>query len=233
MTTLNLAPVGNFQQLFDGQGIVLAGGLLYSYVAGDTIPTATYTTSVGNIPNSNPIQLDSTGKPPQEIWVPAGFSYKFVLTDKNGNVLGTLDNVVGTNDVTLPASISAGTVMIFQQATTPTGWTRISSYDGACLRVVGSATPGNGGTNDMLTELVNQISVDSHVVTLGEFPSHSHTAQFGNTFTGGSIGGINPGDGTAPTLTFTSDNGPGTNAGHSHTLTMGLKYVDTMVCFKN
>lgn len=233
MATLNLAPVGNFQQWFDSQGVILAGGLLYTYVAGDTVPTATYTTSAGNIPNDNPIRLTSTGRIPQEIWLLSGSSYRFDLKDKNGNLLGTIDNVLGMNDVTLPSSISAGTVMIFQQATVPVSWTRISAYDGNTLRVVGAATPGSGGTNDLLNVLVNQTSVDSHVVTTAEFPPHTHTKQFGNTFSAATLGGLNQGDGAAPDLTLTTGNGPGGNAGHSHTMTMSLKYVDTMVCFKN
>lgn len=230
---LNLAPIGNFQQFFNNQGIILAGGLLYSYVAGSTTPTATYTTPAGNIPNSNPIQLDSTGKPPQEIWVPAGSFYRFDLKDKNGNLLGTIDNVSGINDVTLPSSILAGTTMIFQQTTVPLGWARVSAYDGNTLRVVGSATPGSGGTNDLVNTLVNQISVDSHVVTLAEFPPHTHNHLFGNNNSGGGNPGQNPGDGLTPTLVFTSDNGGGSNLGHTHTMSIGLKYVDTMVCFKN
>lgn len=232
---LNLAPVGNFQQFFDNSGITLSGGLLYTYLAGDTISTVTYINSLGTIPNANPIQLDSTGSPPQEIWITAGTSYKFVLTDKNGTVLGTLDNVTGINDVTLPSSITAGTVMIFQQQTVPVSWTRISAYDGNMLRVVGSATPGSGGTTDMLSRLVNQVSVDSHVVTTSEMPAHTHTKGFGNgSFgTGSTPGGLNKGDGTAPTLFETTDNGPGGNTGHVHTLTMALKYVDVMTCFKN
>lgn len=230
---LNLAPVGNFQQFFSDQGIILAGGFLNTYLAGTTTPTATFINSLGTIPNDNPIQLDSTGRFPQEIWLTAGITYKFVLTDKNGVVLGTLDNVLGTNDVTLPSSIAAGTVMIFQQTTVPTGWTRITVNDGNMLRVVGSATPGSGGTNDMLSRLVNQTTVDLFTLTTTHLPSHTHTKQFGNTFVASNLGGLNQGDGSAPNQVLVTGNGPGGNQGHQHNLNMNLKYVDTMVCFKN
>lgn len=231
--SLNLSPISSFQQWFSGQSVILAGGFVYTYVAGDSIPQATYTTQRGDVPNANPIQLDSTGTAPQEIWLTGGQTYKFVVTDKVGNVLGTVDNVAGINDLTLPSSITSGTTMIFQQTTVPVGWTRVSAYDDATLRVVGAATPASGGTNSMVGRLVNQISVDSHVVTLAEFPAHTHNRFIANAFTGGTYGGLGPGDGTTPTIIITSDNGPGQNQGHVHTKTFGLKYVDTMVCFKN
>ena len=232
--SLNLSPISNFQQWFNTQGVILVGGLVYTYAAGTTTPIATYTTPQGNIPNANPIQLDSTGSPPQEIWLTGGQVYKFVVTDKANNVIQTIDNVSGINDLTLPSSITSGTTMIFQQTTVPVGWTRVSAFDDATLRVVGSATPASGGSNSMVARLVNQIQVDSHVVTLSEFPSHTHQRAYGNTNGGGgTIGGLGPGDGGTPTIILTSDNGSGQNQGHVHTKTFGLKYVDTMICFKN
>jgi hypothetical protein len=53
---LNLSPLGGAGwQFFDNNGVPLAGGLLYSYAAGTTTPLATYTTSSGVTPNTNPI----------------------------------------------------------------------------------------------------------------------------------------------------------------------------------
>lgn len=100
-----LAPVfGAGYQAFTDAGVVLAGGLLYTYQAGSTTNQATYTDSTQVTPNANPIVLGSNGRPSNEIWLQSGQSYKFVLKDSSGNTLGTWDNVSGINDVTTSQS---------------------------------------------------------------------------------------------------------------------------------
>ena len=68
-------------QFLDNNGNPLSGGLLYTYIAGTTTPQATYTTSSGSTPHSNPIVLDSSGRVPAggEVWLTVGQTYKFVL----------------------------------------------------------------------------------------------------------------------------------------------------------
>lgn len=90
---MNLACVYNGQQFFNDAGIVLSGGKINTYLAGTSTPAATYTDSTGVTQNANPIILLSNGREAQEIWVPAGVAYKFVLADANNNILQTMDNV--------------------------------------------------------------------------------------------------------------------------------------------
>ena len=87
-------------QFFDSNGSPLSGGLLYTYAAGTTTPLTTYTTSVGNIANANPIVLNSAGRTANEIWLTAGSSYKFVLKTSVGVQIGSYDNISGANDFT-------------------------------------------------------------------------------------------------------------------------------------
>jgi hypothetical protein len=87
-------------QFFDNNGVPLSGGLLYTYSAGTTTPQTTYTTSVGNIANANPIVLDSSGRIPNEIWLTNNVSYKFVLKTSVGVQIGSYDNIQGGNDPT-------------------------------------------------------------------------------------------------------------------------------------
>lgn len=96
---VNLSPVGGVAaQFFNNDGVPLAGGLIYTYTAGSSTPQATYTTSAGSIPHSNPIVLDSAGRVPTgEIWLTDGASYKFVIKDANLTLIGTYDNLVGIN----------------------------------------------------------------------------------------------------------------------------------------
>jgi hypothetical protein len=92
---LNLSPIGGAAwQFFSNDGVPLAGGLLYTYEAGTSTALSTYATSLGNIPNTNPVVMDSAGRPPQEIWL-SPQSYKFVLKDSAGNLIGTWDNISG------------------------------------------------------------------------------------------------------------------------------------------
>ncbi len=80
---------------FDNNGMPLAGGLLYSYAAGTTTPQATYPASNETTPNPNPIVLNSRGE--ALVWLDPTSSYKFNLTDANGNQIPgyPIDNVSG------------------------------------------------------------------------------------------------------------------------------------------
>jgi hypothetical protein len=97
---VNLSPLGGVAaQFFNNDGVPLAGGLIYTYLAGTNTPVATYTTSAGNVAHSNPIVLDSAGRVPGgEIWLTNGVLYKFVLKDSAGTLIGTYDNISPIND---------------------------------------------------------------------------------------------------------------------------------------
>lgn len=96
----DLAP--NFYMKFtDDDGEPLAGGKIYTYLAGTATPLATFTDNSEDTENTNPIILDSTGYAP--IWL-GNHSYKFVVKDSSNNILVTQDNV---NSIAY--EISAGT----------------------------------------------------------------------------------------------------------------------------
>jgi hypothetical protein len=96
---VNLSPIFVGQQFLTANAQPLSGGKINTYQAGTSTPQTTYTDSAGSTPNNNPIILDSTGRPPSEIWLTRGQSYKFVLTDSLNNVIVTLDNITGINDI--------------------------------------------------------------------------------------------------------------------------------------
>ena len=95
---VNLSAFGGVGwQFFDNNGIILTGGLIYTYAAGGTTPAATYTTSAGNVAHTNPIVLDSAGRVPGgEIWLLIGTNYKFVLKTSVGVTIATFDNIYGS-----------------------------------------------------------------------------------------------------------------------------------------
>lgn len=99
--SVNLSPMGGVAaQFFNNDGVPLAGGKIYTYLAGTTTPQATYTTSAGNVAHTNPIILDSAGRVPTgEIWLSNLLTYKFVLKDSTDALIATYDNIQGINNV--------------------------------------------------------------------------------------------------------------------------------------
>jgi hypothetical protein len=84
--------LGPKPQFFDANGDPLSGGKFYSYEAGTLTPKDTYTTSAGNVANTNPVILDSAGQ--ANIWLGDG-DYKFALYDADDVLLWTVDNYAG------------------------------------------------------------------------------------------------------------------------------------------
>jgi hypothetical protein len=94
-------------QFFDNNGVPLAGGLIYTYLAGTSTPAATYTTSTGLIAHANPIVLDAAGRVPGgEIWLTLGTSYKFVLFTSASVLIASYDNVSGNGFISLIANFT-------------------------------------------------------------------------------------------------------------------------------
>jgi len=75
--------------LHDTSGNPLNGGLVYTYIAGTTTPLATFLDQDLTIPAENPIVLDTNG----QAQIYANGLYKFVVTDSNGEVINTWDEL--------------------------------------------------------------------------------------------------------------------------------------------
>lgn len=90
-----------FEESADGSGAAfLVGGKLYSYLAGTTTPTPTYTDESGTTPNTNPVVLDARGE--ANVWIDETIAYKFVLTDSDDVQIWSLDNVRVGEDLAIP-----------------------------------------------------------------------------------------------------------------------------------
>jgi uncharacterized Zn-binding protein involved in type VI secretion len=89
-----LAPEPVFQPI-DENGDPYAGGVLYTYESGTTTPLATYDED-GNS-NGTSVTLDSAGR--ADIWLAPNTLYRFKLTDSDGNVIYTRDNIKSIQDV--------------------------------------------------------------------------------------------------------------------------------------
>jgi len=220
MASVLLSSVGVGQQYFDNNGVPLAGGLIYTYQAGSSTALATYTDNSGTIANSNPIVLDSSGRVPYEIWMLAGYSYKFVIQSSTGTSLITLDNLypILQNAPAVSGSIPSGLIAIWSGSTgsIPSGWVICDGTNGTPdLRnsfVLGAgntyAVGATGGSTDAIVVSHTHTATSTSTVT---DPGHSHkvatTNGSGNPTNPSAARGEDPGSSivyTAPTNSQTT-----------------------------
>lgn len=108
-----------FQTWVNSNGAPIAGGQLYSYIAGTTTPQATYTDEGAGTPNANPTILNAGGQ--ASVWLRCDLAYKLKMLDASNNVLWTVDNVsivnAGSIDKTKIAANVAGAALAQNNST--------------------------------------------------------------------------------------------------------------------
>ena len=164
--TYSLSP-GPSLQFFAADGAPLAGGLVYSYVAGTLTPLPTYQDSLGITVNNNPVTLDASGHPsngsnPVGLWLTNNTAYKLCVNDANNVPQYCVDQI--DNKV----------IATFQDVVNLwTGPCNGSTYlrgDGYCI------TPNGGGNISVPTTLsANRIPIASGPTTIVDGPIVSNT----------------------------------------------------------
>ncbi len=161
MSTLLRYPKG--YQFFDGNGKPLALGNLYYYVAGTTTPQNTYSDSVGAIPNTNPIELDGSGRLQVDVYLGSTADYKEVLTTSSvtvspwpdDNIVRATSIVVFTGD-----SGSGGTSgLVPAPAAGDALANKFLKADGTWAPT--PASSGSSATNLSATETATSVSIAS------------------------------------------------------------------------
>lgn len=76
--------------VIDPDGVLNAGGFVYSYLATTTTPTVTYSDGLGT-ENTNPVVLDASGQ--WACYLTIGLAYKLAFATPDGVVFYTADNV--------------------------------------------------------------------------------------------------------------------------------------------
>ena len=106
-----LSPVWQ-ESIFKADGTFAVDYKIWAMIAGSSTPAQTFTTSVGDVANSNPIRLNPRGQVPNQIWIQGGTSLDLILTDNSGNnvTIGTnitidiQEDIKGVGDNTLTTS---------------------------------------------------------------------------------------------------------------------------------
>lgn len=205
-------------------------------------------TSIGNVVGTN--VKTSTG---------AFYGNGIGLTNVPGaNVTGTVASATYATSAGTAAAASfipSGTAMLFVQTTAPTGWTKVTTYNDAALRVVSGAA-SSGGTQNFTAAFTSQAvsgTVGATTLTEAQMPSHTHftlAATLVTTETAPSstnyvawetnVGGDTEynmqGTSTPASVGLTSSTGSGQS--HTHTfsgtnINLAVKYVDTIIATKD
>lgn len=198
---VNLSPIGNGFQFLTTSGLPLAGGLIATYQAGSSTPLATYTDNSGMFPNTNPIVMNSDGRPPSEIWLTAGFNYKFILSDAALVQIASYDNLYGIlGAAPTVAPIPSGAIVLWSGSigSIPVGWNLCDGTNGtpnlkdSFIVGAGNVYPVAGTGGSANTIVVSHNHTATSVVT---DPGHTHSSNAVYLVTGGGISG--GGTGTA------------------------------------
>jgi len=158
--------------------------------------------------------------------------------------LTRIDGSLITGTISSASEFVSGTLMLFQQTSSPTGWTKQTTHNDKALRVVsGSASSGGSVafTSAFASQAVNGTVGTSGSTTLSsaQIPSHTHTTNFtSSNFCGSSTGLFSAGGGAIP---LTSDNGTGGGGSHTHSggsftgtaINLAVQYVDLIIASKD
>jgi hypothetical protein len=168
---------------------------------------------------------------------------------------GYTDDEITDIATTLRGELNAptGTLMLFQQTSAPTGWTKETTHNDKALRVV-SGTASSGGSSAFST-VFGKTATDSHTLAVTQIPSHDHGGATGaggahnhtydkfadngsgayqNGPFGGQLAGDNASTNTSTSATHTHTiAAQGGGQGHTHNIDLRVHYVDIIIASKN
>lgn len=128
----------------------------------------------------------------------------------------------------------AGTIMLFVQTAAPTGWTKVTTYNDAALRIVNGAASSGGVTGFATIFAAGGITSGATTLSTAQMPSHNHIWSDPVNVTRALY---DPG---GPIFFTTSEGGGGAgtsytggSGSHTHSVTMNLKYVDVIIASKD
>jgi hypothetical protein len=149
--------------------------------------------------------------------------------------------VSGSNAV---SNIPSGTLMLFQQTTAPTGWTKQTTHNDKALRVV-SGTAGSGGSTAFTSVFASRTpsgTVNNTTLAANQLGNHTHayTAPSSSPSGQNAFGSKGSGNFSVPAGTGANTGGidQGSGNAHNHGFTgtamdFAVQYVDLIIASKN
>jgi hypothetical protein len=153
--------------------------------------------------------------------------------------------------------VPSGSVVLFMQASAPTGWTQVTTYTDRALRLVSSTGAGTGGSLNFST-VFGYTATLGHAITQAELPNvsftgttstdgaHTHTINNATHVMRNTSSGLSRGTGSN---SLTQDNldmdtqgshshtvsvaSGGTDTTHAHSIDMRVRYIDIIACSKD
>lgn len=127
-----------------------------------------------------------------------------------------------------------GTLMLFQQTTAPTGWTKQTTHNDKSLRVV-SGSASSGGVQTFSTVFSRTVT-DAYTLTQTDMPSHGHPNN--QTFRTAAVSGNGnypeAGDSSSGVYQAAGQTAAaGGNGAHGHGIDIRVQYVDIIIASKD
>jgi hypothetical protein len=147
-------------------------------------------------------------------------------------------NLSGSAEVFITPShrhfMDSGTLMLFQQTSAPTGWTKQTTHNDKALRVV-SGTASSGGSSAFST-VFGKTATDATTLTSATVPAHSHGFAGGGsnlvTLDQGGVGQWASGTGVQYNVDSTTTT-VGSGGSHTHGMDIRVQYVDLIIAQKD
>jgi hypothetical protein len=145
-----LSPQPKLQFISDNM-VPMAGCLMYTYQAGTNTLLATYASEDG-ASNTNPIVLDAGGR--ANVWIDSNIAYKYVVKNRDGSILMTVDNINSSDGQTL---IIVNTISALRAIDTTT-------FSGGVVEVLGYYAANDGGGGDFYFIPASTLTADNGIV---------------------------------------------------------------------
>jgi hypothetical protein len=196
--------------LLDVEGDAIIAGIL----------TAT-NISVTGIITANSIIAGAVGTSQTSLVVQGNARITGILTVGTGSITlnGSTNNITGISSITDTSNrklvaLASGVKVLYYEATAPVGWTKVTSHNDKCLRVVSGTGGGSGGTTAFT-------SVFTSRTPSGSVSGSNSGGSVANTTATGSVSGTNSGGSVTGSVSGSNSGGSvtgsvsGSNSGGS------------------
>jgi hypothetical protein len=237
--------------LLDVEGDAIIAGIL----------TATNVNVTGII-TANSIIAGAVGTSQTSLIVQGNARITGILTVGTGSITlnGSTNNITGISSITDTSNrklvaLASGVKVLYYEATAPVGWTKVTSHNDKCLRVVSGTGGGSGGSVGFTTAFTSRTpsgsvsgsnsggSVSNTTLTTAQIPSHDHNFNFyTNEWNSGTAGDrclatnqgaavyntLDTGGGGAHNHSFTNPSWSGSFSGSA--MNFAVQYIDMILC---